>query len=1219
MKDLTVGMRLDELPSDQIEGSWRFARNVVTQLNGKAITNENGADDITPIVGGVGSTIYPNNKKLIGEITLPNERIQFFGTTSAADSEIGRLKADGLYYPILKDAILNFNENYPIEGTFEQKFNGNIIISWVRGNDSPQILNIDCFPFNIDGLFAVIPADVEKAKSFLKTFPNYKTPYVDFANLEVVEGLGALTSGAYYPILGYELLDGTITSWINTYNGIPIYTTNLNKTHKDVNGGLGGELTGKGIKITFTNIDTNYKKLRLGYIYVSNGITTAYYEKSIIITNSTMTLSLTGLSTRTQITLNEVLVQNAVIDSAESVTSVKGALIYANVKEPEEYNFQTYANQIEVQWVREREISINGSIKNANAGTYQDPKMVFFNKTFKSGEAYAFYIRLLYKNGKRSKAFHIPGRASLAGDRDQLNNGSPLDAYYNLLNNSNPVYKFQVFNTNTNITATSGKMGYWENSDEEYPLDPNNVLNIHPDFSNISGISVADRKVRHHVFPDLSNLNNGVTAAEKFVYGSLIGSGGSYPVQDLKSKAFGIKIINVNIPVDLLPLIDGWEICYGERSNDSIRILGNDCASTTSAGGAGQINKYQQFDLMVSKSGLIPTYLKSLWNYGNNGAIIGEEANFVEDLNTSIRYVNAPFQIINIIDFFYLGENVTAPHNNSGKAEDISMNINNAFLQTFDIATAATPQNVTLVDFCIFRSNTYLGFNTRNLISTGVIIKVNVSGIQATKDIYGGDCYINRHSFNPLNGGTKAASWVVESAYNIGLRREDLTQNKFFAPKSSTPTPSWYGYNFDYNCVNNFNQTGIYYPAENCTDADVTNFPNRIIRSIPESTENSSINWRTFKISSYYETIKTKGKIIKVTGVNKTLYIHTEYSLFVARIKDKLEINNQSIASLGSSDLFETEPDEILPVNEGISGTQSKYACIVCRLGYCFIERSEGKIYVLPFDSLTPKEISSQGMYNFFRKYAQTSNKNIDNPFIGMGYTMSYNNDNNTLIVVKNDSNGYQFTISYNIKLNQGNGGWVSFHDYSPNYISYNRNGLFAVQNIQHKVYKHNSNVLKASYYLGPLIKESYIEVVFNDSLETSKIFNNFNWITTAEKNGVSYKQETITHILIYNNTQCSGKILLNKGTNLWYSSDVRNVEDTWNFSDFTDMTKDTTLSFMDDKGTLITSNISTTKNWFDMSKIISKFAICRLYIDNNSQHNVHIHLVGSNIEKSDR
>lgn len=1226
MKKLEGGMRLDELPTDQVEGSWRWAKNKTVFSRFRAISDETGADDVTPFNSGGGSFNYPTNKKNIGVIKMNEDRIMFFGTTNPADSEIGIIRGNEQYFPIIKDSLLNFNQNFPISGAYEIKFNDNIIIAFTDFNDYPKILNISCIPFGIDPItFAVVPGDIDKAKVFLIQTPPYNTPIIDPYDIQVKDGGGSLLRGAYYPICQYELLDGTVTSWSKVYNGVPVFLDNLSNNANTIQGDLTEITTNKSIEITFTNVDINYKKLRIGYIFVSGGITTTYSELEYIISSLTLKVSITG-SNRVSLTLNEVLTPNTIYKRVKTITSLQGKLEEGNVEEEIiDLEYQTYANLINVKWVKgDRTIRINnvtakaGIDLNGNLqldglgdvisnGTYQDGARVFFDKTFRYGEPYALYLRFKLKNGNYSKDYHIPGRdgadLSPAGELvDPIPGGGTPDGYW-YIDGGNPIYNFQINDTSTIITPNStGLMGLWKNENEFYPLDPANPANIHPDFANIPGISLINRYVRHHVFPTMF-------ACSGYPAGDAVSSG-AYPTY-LRANPIGIEISNVNIPVGILDLVDSYEIVFAERSNSNIRIIADDCIME---------DRFHSFDLLRFRPTITPSYIRSSGSYRINKASVPptEIRNFVEYV-TQISGPSAGY-LYPLREFIYVGENTTIPVNNTNKADSIY----------FESASGLTPANISaivnidtvgtsqyeLFDICIYRRNMYVNFQTQTLVSTGASFKITASGVQSAKKLYGGDCYINRHSFvDSTLASPDIFSLVVSTASNIGLRSEDLSQGKLFYPRSTTPTPSWYGYNADYNCVNTFNQQDIHYPSDNCTDIKVTKFPFRIAQSLTDATESSSINWRIFKVNSYYDMPRDKGEIWCLTGNDRTLFIHLKFSLFIAQISDKLATLDNEIA-LGVSDIFDRPPTEALPIKEGFAGTQSQYACIICKLGYCFIDRQQGKVFISTSNGLD--EISEKGMYNFFIDFSETSNKDIDNPFIGMGYTIGYNTIYNTLFICKQDTGGYNFTISYCPDLNQGKGGWVSFHDFRPNYFIFNRKGFYGIENTLFKVFRHNSDTYFCRYY-DSVIKESYIDVVFNDSPETSKRFENVNWITTVEKNEVTYKGETATSLMVYNNSQCSGKISLQANPSLWYKRDVRNCEDTWNYNKFRDLINNVTLPFLDNKGDLIGSNINNSKSWFDKSVFISKFVIFRIINNNQGQKNFHISYVGSNLKKSDR
>jgi hypothetical protein len=1219
MKKLDVGMRSDETMVDQIPGSWRHAQNMITNRKNYSVSNEEGADNITPTIGGTGTTAYPSTKKMIGEIKYQNDRILFFATTVPEDSEMGRIKEDGKYYPIIKDAtskvVLNLNENYPVNGTAAKKYNDNVIVSWTDVNDNLCLLNIDVLPFKVDTDFTVNTADVAKAKTLIKLFPQFLDPIPQITltgsglpsqtstGCKILEGLGSLTTGTYHPFMRYKFPDGTYTSFTKVYNGIPLSPTSLGGTINTLMGGEIGDATGKSIELVLTNIDTNYQKIQVGYLHVAGNITRAYIEKDYKINNNTtVTVQLDG-SNRTEITLEEVLTPNSVYKKVESITSLQNTLYLGGVEYDDEFDFQDHANTIDVKWTFPLSgVNIYHDVSHTGRDNYASGSNAFLFKSFKWGECYAFYIRFKLTNGLYSKAFHIPGRVANSGDRDVMNPDltSPY-AIYNALDGNNPVYKYQVKNTHTttNTTIAEGTMSYWENEDEEYPLDPTNPSNIHPKFASIPGITTSDRKVRHHQFPDMTALA-GIGTGYKFV-----NEAGVSPNKTLSSVPLGVKF-TINIPSGLIDQVDTWEILYAERNNTNIRILASDLATT---GYGSNPVRFNHFDLMISRPGLVPSYIKPLASWGGPGAGANQN-NFIEALTSNSMITSTdPNLFHNVSTFNYVGANTTVPINNTGFSDCIAMNVSPVISSGFDC---------NLYDICLYKRNVYMDFNNQNLVSSGYTKKAT-SGIQ-NMVIYGGDVYVNRHSVETTTGATiPIFHYICESVSNIALRKEDLTQNKFFAPKSTTPSDSWFGYDSSYNAINKFNIPNIYFPEDNGFQ-DATKFPSLIAKSLTETTEGKSINWRTFKVNSYYIMPKDKGKIISILGNDRIMYIQHEFSLFIAEIKDSLKTSDGAeIASLGVTDLFDRPPIEVNPIKSGRCGSQSKFANILCDMGYVSIDRQKGWVNLVPHGSTQAITISDHGMYKFWRDHGQTVDTVTDNPFIGKGYTIAYDSLYKRLIICKMDAT-YPFTISYSPTLNESRGGWLSFHTYSPNFISENRLGLVVYENTQKKVFKHNSTTLKSTFY-DSVAKESFIDVVFNENPEITKTFDNANWISTVENATTIFDNETATHLIAYTGTKCTDKIDLAKSSRAWYSRDSKNVEGTWNFNNFRDMVIDPSLPFLDStpQKALISSNISTTKSWYNKSKFLSKFAVFRLIYSNVVQKDFHLNYVGSNYKRSNR
>jgi len=443
---------------------------------------------------------------------------------------------------------------------------------------------------------------------------------------------------------------------------------------------------------------------------------------------------------------------------------------------------------------------------------------------------------------------------------------------------------------------------------------------------------------------------------------------GSLILHDLErsittTKCLGIKVSNVEIPAGLEDTYDEWGIFYAKRTSNNIRALGNDTVKHS---------RLHTFDLMQKQVATKASYLKSQLIYFDTEA---------GDLTNNYPYPEREYlfnktrtvipKIYHIRRFEYAGENTNLNGiNNTGYASNIYIEAGKSLATPYDAndLQEAISKTNTLVDLLIYKKNVYESFQTQELVFTGQSFKITASGVQATQKVYGGDIFNTYHGFLDGNVGIGQVgqhSSPVEAASNIGLRMDDLELGKYYYPKhlgyeTPAPTASYYGYNTDYSALNDLTKV---FPAtyeDNCFN-DIIKFPQRIPYSITEGNESNQINWRIFKLNDYYEMPKNKGVIWNLLGNDRVLYIHHEYSLFIAQIKDRLNTSGEE-TYLGVSDLFDRPPVEVLPVKEGYAGNTSQFATFVCKLGYCFLDRSRGRVFI---HNNKLNQISDYGLINF--------------------------------------------------------------------------------------------------------------------------------------------------------------------------------------------------------------------------------------------------------------
>ena len=427
----------------------------------------------------------------------------------------------------------------------------------------------------------------------------------------------------------------------------------------------------------------------------------------------------------------------------------------------------------------------------------------------------------------------------------------------------------------------------------------------------------------------------------------------------------------------------------------------------------------------------------------------------------------------------------------------------------------------------------------------------------------------------------------------------------------------------------------------------VNYFPYRVYKGLAIPNESlQTKNLRFFPTNSYYDMRNDRGEIIALRGYNRGLYIQQRYSLFESYIADKLNATAEE-TYLGSSELFDRIPEEILyNDNIGYIGSNSQFACIVFRDGYATVDEEQGKVFIV---NKGLSEISQQNLKNYFRQALPLGNKytkkdllgntvKVDNPFSSIGYLIGFDEEYNRLILTKKyytpknntidltfdgefyyderskkidfDNESYFINESKTFSFALDSKTWVCEHDYFPNAYFYNNKGFFLSKSViggNTKIYKHNSNKVNPGNFFGKQY-QSYVDLIFNGRLDISKQYQALNWVSEAFDiaTNTELQFDTIDKVMFYNNHQCSGYIEVSK-TDLKTS---RNAEGIWQLNEFRDMLISPDKKILNDDGSLITNNISLTKQWFNKGMFFGNFIVVRMLWDNTTKVLKHIHNV---------
>lgn len=370
-------------------------------------------------------------------------------------------------------------------------------------------------------------------------------------------------------------------------------------------------------------------------------------------------------------------------------------------------------------------------------------------------------------------------------------------------------------------------------------------------------------------------------------------------------------------------------------------------------------------------------------------------------------------------------------------------------------AQRPTHEETYLANLMDIKPDLYQTFYSQRLIGSGVFIPIST----AVGSVYAGDTFISEYSYhtygwfdgenhpgddapNPAtDGGYKIVRrCICEAAANIALRYE-VSGNIYsrwwphntLVPQPTAPDgylyafdrnfdPNQFGYTRDLNTLNELANVQPFNPFAE----DITEFPFRIHRGGKLPRQGKLRSWRNFLPLDYYEIQKNLGRIIRVLGKDDRLLIHTENALLQTQDKTKLEGDVLSV-TLGTGDIFQFEPQEVLSAKQGYAGTQHELAAIDTPLGYVFVDAKQGQIFLFKGGL----KLINEGLNTFFRKYIKEEfDSRHNNPYTGNGITIGYDPDyKRILLTVRNSVIGvgienfvpnYQETAEFYATLTDG-------------------------------------------------------------------------------------------------------------------------------------------------------------------------------------------------------
>lgn len=564
-----------------------------------------------------------------------------------------------------------------------------------------------------------------------------------------------------------------------------------------------------------------------------------------------------------------------------------------------------------------------------------------------------------------------------------------------------------------------------------------------------------------------------------------------------------------------------------------------------------------------------------------------------------------------------------------------------------------------LVNLCVYKNNVYKPFDQQKLVWTGYYQKLQGNkNIEATNTVYGGDTYISRHSFRTTSqdygamfrlgngpyGNANADNWSGVPFALYSVNGQDKTQLK----RTVDPYATVFNFLCESDDLLGFrhqgdNEAGVTVaqslfwdasiaadvlfgdPSNDYTKSDhllymnnysavqdikttvplpkklfnPTFYPTRTIRS---TVDDGSIQdkYRFFLALDYKDIPRNRGEITKLFTLGSILYLHTERSLFVTRGRQQLGLSDNTQAFVGSGDIFEQNPDEMIPTTEGYGGTDCQFASLTTRFGQFFVNRKDRKVYMMG-ESI--QELSSLGMEKWFlenipyelESYINLEEvANFDAPTEFFGFTATYDPKYKRIILSKREripdvaliaqmngsisdvqaiDGGFSF---YNERLRDtvevqfsdlAEGGWTvsyypelkvwgSRHSYLPVIFANNQQEYYGLTNgADGNVWEHSNLNAPGNYYGNQYNFE--FEYIDNTQAGLSKVFSNIRyWAEVMSLDGVyptqveKHTSPAFTQFYTYNSTQISDT------RDIYYLTNARLVDRFWYINDFRDLSE---------------------------------------------------------------
>lgn len=207
------------------------------------------------------------------------------------------------------------------------------------------------------------------------------------------------------------------------------------------------------------------------------------------------------------------------------------------------------------------------------------------------------------------------------------------------------------------------------------------------------------------------------------------------------------------------------------------------------------------------------------------------------------------------------------------------------------------------------------------------------------------------------------------------------------------------------------------------------------------------------------------------------------------------------------------------------------------------------------------------------------------------GLLYRYNDGEIQKVTLGTDKAFENLSWTWSFSFDKSEGEWISEHDYLITMGSRDRNDIFSWNG--NKAFIHRGGA-PGVYYDG-IPKPFILDLVLSGVPEKTKQLAGLSWVTRVFDGKKVKNNETIDAVAVYNDRQCSGKILLTPQVN------VDAVSQSWNFRQFRDLAASEFERILLDDYSINDANIDPNKPVKDRRRFYGKYNVVR-FIDYNTR-----------------